>query len=84
MAAIKMDRIDLRVSSTDKEMLESAAASRRLSLSAYILSVVMEVAAQDLERENSINLSRQGWDNLMNLLDNPPEPSEGLMRLFNR
>ena len=81
--AAKMNRLDIRISQKDKETLELAAAAKRVSLSSYILSAVMERAEDDLERERSIALSRQAWNQVMDLLDNPPEPNEALRRLMN-
>lgn len=82
MAIAKMDRIDLRISADDKKTLEMAAASKRLSLSSYILSAALSSAESDLERERMINVSREGWNQLMAMLDNPPEPNDALKRLF--
>ena len=82
MAVGKLDRIDLRVSPEDKKTLEMAAASKRISLSSYIIQAAMENAVSDLERERTINVSKEGWDRLMELLENPPEPTEALKRIF--
>ena len=82
MAVVKLDRIDLRVSPEDKKTLEMAAASKRTSLSSYIIQAAMENAMSDLERERTINVSKEGWDRLMELLENPPEPTEALKRIF--
>ena len=82
MAVVKLDRIDLRVSPEDKKTLEMAAASKRTSLSSYIIQAAMENAVSDLERERTINVSKEGWDRLMELLENPPEPTEALKRIF--
>ena len=82
MASAKMDRIDLRINAEDKKTLEMAAASKRLSLSSYIVSTALQSAAMDLERENTIKVSMEGWAQLMEMLDNPPEPTEALKRLF--
>ena len=82
MAVVKLDRIDLRVSPDDKKTLEMAAAAKRLSLSSYIIQAAMENATLDLERERTINVSKEGWDRLMALLESPPEPTEALKRIF--
>ena len=82
MAIVKLDRIDLRVSPDDKKTLEMAAAAKRLSLSSYIIQAAMENAASDLERERTINVSKEGWNRLMALIENPPEPTEALKRIF--
>ena len=82
MAVKKMDRIDLRISPEDKRILEMAATSKRVSLSSYILSLALQGAEAELERANTIRVTMEGWTQLMGMLDNPPEPSEDLKKLF--
>ena len=84
MSAAKINRLDIRISQEDKETLELAAASKRVSLSSYILSAIMEKAMNDLEREREITLSLNAWNQMMDLIDNPPEPNDALRGLANR
>ena len=79
---VKNSRIDIRLDPKDKETLEYAASLKRISLSSYILSAAIEVARMDIEKEEAIILSNQQRDELLKLLDNPPEPTEALRRLF--
>lgn len=84
MSAAKINRLDIRISQEDKETLELAAASKRVSLSSYILSAIMEKAMNDLQREREITLSLNAWNQMMDLIDNPPEPNDALRGLANR
>ena len=78
----KNSRIDIRLEPGDKELLESAAALKRISLSSYILSVAIETAKMDLQEEESIYLNNKQRDILLSLLDNPIEPNSSLKELF--
>lgn len=78
----KNSRIDIRLNPEDKQTLEAAAALKRVSLSAFILSTAIEAAKLDLEREETITLSNEQRDKVISLLDNPPLPNEALRRLF--
>ena len=80
----KISRIDIRINPEDKEMLEMAAALKRVSLSSFILSAAIEIAKMDIEREETIVLSNKQRDEIMALLDNPPEPNEALKNLFKK
>ena len=82
VANTKKNRLSIRIGQKDKETLGLAAFSKRVSLSSYILSAAMEKAKNDLERERRIALSRSAWNQAMDLVDNPPEPNEALMRLL--
>lgn len=78
----KNSRIDIRLNPEDKQTLEAAAALKRVSLSAFILSTAIEAAKLDLEREETITLSNEQRDKVISLLDNPPLSNEALRRLF--
>lgn len=78
----KESRIDIRLLAEDKKTLEKAASLKRLTLSAYILSVAIEAARMDIEREETITLADNARDQLLALLENPPEPTEKLKALF--
>ena len=79
---VKNSRIDIRLDPKDKETLEYAASLKRISLSSYILSAAIEAAKKDIEKEGAVILSNQQRDELLKLLDNPPELTEALRKLF--
>ncbi len=74
--------ITVRISNADKETLRYAAASKGMSLSAYVLSAAVERAADDLEKERKLTLSQDGWNQIMDLLENPPKASQALATLM--
>ena len=78
----KSNRIDIRLSDADKEIIEKAASYSRQSVSSYIISVVVKQAQLDLIENETLHLSNQDRDFIINLLDNPPEPNENLRALF--
>ena len=82
MTPIKISRLSMRISQEDKETLELAAASKGVSLCSYILSAAMERAEEDLRGEREIELTRQSWNQIMDLIENPPEPNEALQELL--
>jgi uncharacterized protein (DUF1778 family) len=74
----KIDRIDLRVSSDQKELLEKAASLKGLSLSAYLLSHGLEAAKIELEAHQKLVLSDRDRDLFLSLIVNPPKPNQDL------
>ncbi len=74
--------ITIRISNADKETLRYAAASKGMSLSAYVLSAAVERAADDLGKERKLTLSQKGWNQVMDLLENPPKASQALATLM--
>lgn len=80
--AIKEKRIEFRVPDEAKKTIEDAAKLANISLSSYILSVVLKQAKLDLEQNEIITLNNKERDLLMENLNNPPEPNEALKNLF--
>jgi len=78
--AIKNNRIDLRVDDESKAILDRAAEVSNLSLSAYILQVVLKQAMLDIKENETIVLSNRDRDMIMKMLDEPPEPTEALKK----
>ena len=83
MAAVaKTNRIDLRISSEDKSLLEQAADIKNVSLSNYILSIIMKQAELDVKANEKIVLSDEGAKFILEMFDNPPEPTPALKQLI--
>ena len=78
----KNNRIDIRLSDEDKQIIEKAASCSRQSISSYIISVVLKQAQLDLIENETISLCNKDRDFILNLLDNPGEPNEQLKSLF--
>ena len=78
----KSNRIDIRLSDEDKQIIEKAASCSRQSVSSYIISVVIKQAQQDLIDNETIYLSNEDRDFVLSLLENPSEPNENLKNLF--
>lgn len=76
------ERIGLRTSSKEKNILKRAAELKHLSLSSYIIAASLHQAQLDLEKEEVITLSNHDRDCLMSMLSNPPEPTIALKKLF--
>lgn len=75
---IKTSRIEIRVSSEEKKILEQAASIKGLGLSAYILSLTLASAREDLASYQKQTLSTKDWDIFVAALENPDEPNTAL------
>lgn len=80
--AIKEKRIEFRISEDDKQTIEDAARLSRISLSSYIVSVVLKQAKFDLEMNEIITLNNKERNALMAAFKNPPQPNKALRNLF--
>lgn len=69
----KDNRIDLRVTREQKELIEQAAALRGVSVSAYTLLHLLPLAQQDIEDRQRLSLSNRDRDLFLSALENPPK-----------
>ena len=80
--AIKEKRIEFRVPDEAKKTIEDAAKLSNISVSSYILSVVLKQARLDLEQNEVITLNNKERDSLIRALECPPKPNDALRGLF--
>lgn len=78
--AAAMDRVDLRLGSNDKSMLQLAASYEGVSLAAFIRNAALDVARSVVERNERITFSRMEAQKIISALDQPFEPNEALSR----
>ena len=78
----KTNRIDIRLTDSDKLLIEKAASFNRQSVSSYIISVIVKQAQMDIEENEKVVLSNSDWNLVMSLLENPGEPNAALVDLL--
>ena len=81
----KMDRIDLRVTRDQKEVLARAAVLSGLSMSSFLVAKALNEAKKIVsknEKNESIVLSNRDRDLFYSLLKNPPKPNKNLVSLM--
>ncbi len=73
-------RLELRLKSSEKALLARAAALQRQDLTGFILSSVLPRAEQVLRETETLPLSARDSLRVLELLENPPEPTDRLIR----
>ncbi|MEM9273916.1 MAG: DUF1778 domain-containing protein [Cyanobacteria bacterium P01_F01_bin.143] len=76
----KKSRIEIRVNSEEKKLLEQAASIRGVGLSAYMLSLTLTSAREDISAYQKLTLSNKDWDVFVSALENPDEPNTSLTK----
>ena len=79
MTTSKTNRIDLRVNNEQKDLLETAASIKGISLSAYLLANCLEIAKADIAKHQKLILSDRDRDLFLSLIANPPQPKPDLV-----
>lgn len=78
--AIRSDRIELRATSEEKSLLVRAAAYERLDLTSFVMRAALPAAESIVQHAERISLSERDTKRVLDLLENPPKPTEKLKR----
>ena len=74
----KESRISARVSAQVKETIDIAANLVGATANQFMAQAAYQAAQQLIEQERIVRLSARDTTRVLNLLDNPPEPSDAL------
>ena len=75
-------RINLRTSQEVKVLIERAAALTGATVSSFISLTMFEASARIVNEVEQITLSREAFKAFIDACDNPPEPTEALIKLM--
>jgi uncharacterized protein (DUF1778 family) len=75
-------RINLRTSPEAKALIERAAAIMGSTVSGFMLQNAYEAARRVVANEDTIVLSQQAFEAFIATCENPPEPTEALVKLM--
>ena len=78
------DRIELRTTREEKRLLAAAAACERLDVTSFIMRNVLPAAREVVDRAERIVLSERDTGRVLELLENPPEPTPALVAAARR
>jgi len=81
-ATKRMERVEARIRSDQKERIERAAHIRGLSVSDFIVQHAHEAAIETIERDNRLVLQGKDAVAFIELLENPPAPNKRLRKAF--
>jgi uncharacterized protein (DUF1778 family) len=82
--ATRDHRIELRATREEKRLLAAAAAYERLDVTSFIMRNVLPAARQVMDRAERIVLSERDTERVLELLENPPEPTPALLAAARR
>ncbi|MGA9601873.1 MAG: DUF1778 domain-containing protein [Methylocystis sp.] len=77
---VESGRVELRLKPEDKALLARAAALERLDLTSFILRAALPRAQDVIAQSEKLRLSERDSLRVLDLLENPPEPTERLLR----
>ena len=78
----RKERIDIRVTKEEKQLIEKAAAESRLSISSYLISLAVKQAKIDLVKNKTIYLSDEEMLRFYEIINHPSELTEYQKKLL--
>jgi uncharacterized protein (DUF1778 family) len=78
------DRLELRATKEEKRLLASAAAYERLDVTSFVMRSVLPAAREVIAQNERIILSERDSVRVLELLENPPAPTEALLAAASR
>jgi len=73
-------RIEMRCEAGEKELLNRAAALKGMRTTAFIRELALEKARLVIDQAERIELNRSSYQQVLDLLDNPPAPNAALLK----
>jgi uncharacterized protein (DUF1778 family) len=80
----KTDRLELRISREERRILDEAAATSGMSVSAFVLSHATDAARDLLADRTSFVLPPERWNTFVTMLELDPRPMPGLAAFLAR
>lgn len=81
---VKNTRLDIRTTTSAKEILEQAANMMGTTLSAFMLESAMSKARDIIAQNQVIHLNHKESERFISSLQQPPKPNEKLKALFKK
>ncbi|MBK8872086.1 MAG: DUF1778 domain-containing protein [Elusimicrobia bacterium] len=78
----RSERIPLRVTAREKELIQEAAHLRHTNVSVFILRTSLAQAERELADQREFRLSPSRWAAFQKALDRPPTSNDRLRRLL--
>jgi uncharacterized protein (DUF1778 family) len=84
ISSAREDRIELRATKEEKQLLATAAAYERLDLTGFIMRTVLPAAREVVDPAERNVLTKRDTVRVLELLENPPKPTPALIAAARR
>lgn len=82
MASTKSERLQLRLTNQQKDIIARAAQVKQTTMTNFILEKSYEAAVEILSEQTIFSLTDEEWDNFCQALEAPPKPIPALRKLL--
>ena len=82
MTSTKSERLQLRLTNQQKDIIARAAQVKQTTMTNFILEKSYEAAVEVLSEQTIFSLTDEEWDNFCQALEAPPKPIPALRKLL--
>jgi uncharacterized protein (DUF1778 family) len=82
--AIKDDRLELRLTKSQKQQIEQAASIAGRSVTEFSVPLLVNEAHEVIRQERELRMSKEAWNEFNAILDRPAQSVSGLADLLKR
>lgn len=76
MSALKRERVEFRLSESEKNTLEEAAILSNTTVSKFVSDLAVIKAQEVINEHKRLKIEAAQWDSIMESLENPTDPNE--------
>ena len=81
-AEARHERLQIRLDTQAKNVLQRAASYRHQTLSQFVLGIALEEAERVIQENEVVTLSNADWKRFHDALTNPPAPNTALRKAY--
>lgn len=82
MVALKKERVEFRLSESEKNTLEEAATLSNTTVSKFVSETAVSKAQEVIDEHKRLQIEADQWESVMDALENPADPNELMQEII--
>ncbi|KOO08749.1 DUF1778 domain-containing protein [Vibrio hepatarius] len=82
MSALKKERVEFRLSESEKSVLEEAALLSNTTISKFVSETTVAKAQEVISEHKRLQIEASQWESVMDALENPAEPTDLMQEII--
>ncbi|KOO14421.1 hypothetical protein AKJ18_13555 [Vibrio xuii] len=82
MVALKKERVEFRLSESEKNTIEEAATLSNTTVSKFVSETAVSKAQEVIDEHKRLQIEAGQWESVMDALENPADPNELMQEII--
>ncbi|MDC5840465.1 DUF1778 domain-containing protein [Vibrio europaeus] len=82
MVALKKERVEFRLSESEKNTLEEAATLSNTTVSKFVSETAVSKAQEVIDEHKRLQIEADQWESVMDALENPADPNDLMQEII--